>query len=160
MRFKDEQVIDSVAKAVLAILELPLSLERMPGYRKKVLTCMCRELENFLILRKSVAAQTEANRLGIEDLAKLKYSDRTKTTMGGKASIFYFEHVVTVSSMVEALSELSPPSIESVKAIIAKADVAWITKAENSTLNRMSARSRRVDPLRTYKEAGIDLCPD
>ena len=75
------------------------------------------------------------------------YSDRTRKAMGGRDSIFYFEHVVTVSSMVKALIDLEAPSLELVKAIIAKADVAWITRDENKKLNKKEARSKRDDPF-------------
>ena len=52
------------------------------------------------------------------------------------------------------------PTLEAVAAIIAKADVAWITRNENDKPDEKKARSMRDDPLRTYKEAGIDLCLD
>lgn len=99
---------------------------------------MCRELENFVFLRKSVAAQAEADRLGIGDLARFRYSDRKSKKMGGNDSIFYFEHVVPVSSLVDELMALESPTLEAVAAVIAKADVAWITRKENDKLDERS----------------------
>lgn len=160
MRFRDKAAISSISSALIAILNLPKNSDDMVRYRKKVLHCMCRELENFVIFRKSLAAQVEADRLGLEDLARFRYSDRKSKKMGGSNSIFYFEHVVPVSSLVDELTALESPTLEEVAAIIGKADVAWITREENDALDSNKTRSNRPNPLEAYAKAKIDLCPD
>jgi hypothetical protein len=160
MRFRDKAAISSISSAVISILNLPVNSDDMERYRKKVLVCMCRELENFVVLRKSVAAQAEADRLGIGDLARFRYSDRKSKKMGCDNSIFYFEHVVPVSSLVDELMALESPTLEAVAAIIGKADVGWITRDENVALDSNKTRSNRPNPLEAYAKAKIELRPD
>jgi hypothetical protein len=167
MYFRDPTVVPALAQAILATLNLPAgSSNDMDQYRRKVISCQCRELEKFLRLRKSVAAQKEADARGIGDLSRYVWADQTKKTKMGDAgranglAAFHFEHTVPVSSLVNQLLALSSPTIEAIKVIISTAEVAWITTAENKRLNELKLRHKREDPAAAYKAAGIELCGD
>jgi hypothetical protein len=78
MWFKNPADAQAVACAILEVLKLPASSSGMTVYRKKILVCMCRELEKLLNVRRSIAAQREADKLGIGDLRRFGWVDQTK----------------------------------------------------------------------------------
>lgn len=161
MHFRDPTIIPALAQAILATLNLPAgSSTDMDQYRLKVLNCQCRELEKFLKLRKSVAAQKEADARGIGDLTQYAWADQTKKGKMGDVGreAFHFEHTVPVSSLLNQLLALKQPAVEAIGAIISTAEVAWITTGENDRLNELKFRHEREDPAAAYKTAGIELC--
>jgi hypothetical protein len=163
MRFRDPDVIPILANAILATLKLPASHSTdMDRYRRKVLNCQCRELEKFLRLRKSVAAQKIADERGIGDLSAYTWLDQTKTGKMGDAGreTFHFEHTVPVSSLLNQLLALSLPTPEAIANIIAKAEVSWITKKEDERLTALKFRHKRDDPAAAYHAADIVLCDE
>src|SRR5581483_3578448 len=120
-----------LSRAILATLSLPRNhSDDMTEYRRKVLFCQCRELEKFLKLRKSVAAQREADKLKIGDLSKFKWADQQKKSgMGDRGrKTFHFEHTVPVAMLVEKLDAIKKPTLKAVESVIAIAEVSWITK--------------------------------
>jgi hypothetical protein len=161
MRFRDPSIINALAQAILATLKLPADHSTdMDQYRRKVLNCQCRELEKFLRLRKSVAAQKEADARGIGDLSRYVWADQTKKRKMGDVgrATFHFEHTVPVSSLLNELLALSAPTVQAIETIIAKAEVSWITKHEDKRLTALKLRHKREDPTIAYDAADIVLC--
>ena len=119
----------------------------------------CRKLEDFITPRVSVKAQELADEMGIGDLSQYGWSDQKSKMKDPDRSLFHFEHVLTVSDLVDRLLNLGDsPSYESVKSIIEKADVAWILKSEDQLLNEKGFKIQRPEnPLDAYEVCGIEL---
>jgi hypothetical protein len=163
MKFRDPDVVPLVAASILQTLKLPKRHSAdMKQYRKKVLTCQCRELEKFLRFRKSVEAQRQADRLGIGDLGQFSWADRKD---GGKLGdlergIFVFEHTMPVEILIERLLSLKSPTLVAVQSVISKAEVSWMTKTEKDRLDKQKRRHKHDNPAQALFDARIVLCDE
>ena len=160
MKFRDPSIVALLAASLLQTLKLPKRHSPdMKQYRKKVLSCQCRELEKFLRFRKSVEAQKQADRLGIGDLSRFSWTDQKKNGKMGdlERHIFAVEHTMPVAMLVEQLLSLKSPTLVSVQSVIAKAEVAWITRTEKDRLDKQTRRNKNDDPAQLYFNARIVL---
>ena len=119
----------------------------------------CRKLEDFITPRVSIKAQELAGEMGVGDLSQYGWSDQKLKMNDLDRSIFHFEHILTVSDLVERLLCLgSSASCDDVQSIIEKADVAWILKNEDQLLNENGFKIKRPEkPLDAYETCGIKL---
>jgi hypothetical protein len=163
MRYRDPTVIDLIAPLILQVLHLPADAsEDMKKYQSKLLNCMCRELEKFLIFRKSESAHQLAQSLGLGDLSRFRWDDQTRTRKmrdTGRKN-FHLEHTMPVAMLVRELKALKRPTVKDVATVIARAEVSWITKKEDVKLTELKARHKRPDPVAAYAAAGIALCDE
>lgn len=160
MHFRDPAMPRLLAPIFLTLLTLPdgnsVDVRR---YKTKILRNMCRELEEFVVIGKSKAAQQLADQKGIGDLSHFRYSDRHKKSglddkLDGQ---FHFEHTVPVSILCKGLQALAPATEAAIEAIISKAQVTWVTSEENKRLNDLGFAHKRPDPADAYRRAGIEL---
>lgn len=128
-------------------------------WTKNLIQLGCRKLEDFIVPSVSVKAQELAKQMGIGDLSQYGWSDQKSKMNDPDRSLFHFEHILTVSGLVDRLLNLgNEPSHDSVKSIIEKADVAWILKSEDQLLNEKGFKTRRPEnPLDAYESCGIEL---
>ena len=126
---------------------------------KHLIQLGCRKLEDFITPRVSVKAKEMAEQMEVGDLSQYGWSEQKSKMNDPDRSIFHFEHVVTVSDLVERLLSLGDDtSSDSVRSIIEKADVAWILKSEDEVLNQNGFKNKRPDnPLEAYEQCGIEL---
>ena len=163
MRFRDPGIVALLAAPILQTLKLPKRHSSdMKQYRKKVLRCQCREFEKFLRFRKSVEAQTQADRLGIGDLCRFSWADQRKNGKMGdlERNIFVAEPTMPVAMLVEQLLSLTSPTLVSVQSVISKAEVSWITTTEKDRLDKLRRRNKNDDPAQLYFKARIVLCDE
>lgn len=126
---------------------------------KQLIQLGCRKLEDLITPRVSIRAKETADKMGVGDLSQYGWSGQKSRMNDPDRSIFHFEHVVTVSDLIERLLCLGDdPSFDSVKSIIEKADVAWILKSEDEALNQNGFKNKRPEnPLESYEQCGIEL---
>lgn len=163
MKFRDPDVLPVLASSILQTLKLPKRHSAdMKQYRKKVLSCQCRELRRFIRFRKSAEAQRQADRLGIGDLGQFSWADRKD---GGKLGdlerdIFVFEHTMPLEILIEQLLSLKSPTLVSVQSVISKAEVSWMTKAEKDRFDKQKRRHKHDNPAQALFDARIVLCDE
>ncbi|WP_243372265.1 hypothetical protein [Microvirga solisilvae] len=146
----------AVADAMLPMVEQMRGLQRddsLSKYYRYSLKWMVRGLENFVMPHASVNAMKKAEELDIGDIRRFRWSDQTSKMMDPKREIFHWEHVVQVSDIVNAITQLHDPHREAIAYELKKAKIAWILKSENKKL------IHKVRPIDAYERAGIDLLP-
>ena|GEM_PF-1288440 len=118
-----------------------------------------RKLEDFITPCVSVKAQELAVQMGVGDLSQYGWSVQKSKMNDPDRSLFHFEHILTVSDLVDRLLSLgSNPSYESVISMIEKADVAWSLKSEDQLLNENGFKTKRPEnPQNAYETCGIKL---
>lgn len=107
---------------------------------------------DMIVPRVSVAARTEAARLGV-DLTKKGWHDQPRFDEGRR--LFHREHVVPVKIIRERC--LAAASTEAIMEVLQSSRVAWILKSEDRRLTSLGFRFNRPDPETAYREAGITL---
>lgn len=161
MGFRENVSIELVSKTLVELVNSYHSIndETEQKWIKHLIQLGCRKLENFIVPRVSVKAQKMAEQLGVGDLSQYGWSEQKSKMNDPDRSIFHFEHVVTVSDLVERLISLgSNSSFDSVKSVVEKADVAWILKSEDEILNQNGFKNKRPEnPLEAYEQCGIEL---
>lgn len=101
----------------------------------------------------SVQADLDAKNLGI-DLRKEDWQSQTRFDPGRKR--FHLDHVVPVSCLRDACIEAN--DVHKINEILeTEARIVWITKAENSCLDKKGFRSNRPDPDEAYRTCGIKI---
>jgi hypothetical protein len=163
MQYRDPAIIHLIAPIFLEVLRLPAKTSKdMRLFQSQVLNCMCRELEKFLVFKKSQSAQRLADRRKLGDLSRFRWSDQTqKRKMGDLGrKTFHLEHTVPVAELARKLMALKKPRIKDIAKIIAQAEVTWITKKEDRKLTKLKAGHKRPNPKAVYREAEIVLCTD
>ena len=105
----------------------------------------------------SRAAQVEARRRGLGDLAAYDWYDQVKK-MGDKGrKVFAWDHFFPVAELRRQLDALEAPTERSVRKILRRSSIAWILKVEDRRLNELGFRQTRPDPHAAYAKAGIRL---
>ncbi len=159
--FRESTSVDLVTNTLAELVTLYHSTndETEQKWVKHLIQLGCRKLEDFITPRVSIKAKETADKMGVGDLSQYGWSEQKSKMNDPDRSVFHFEHVVTVSDLVERLLKLgSNPSFDSVKSVIGKADVAWILKSEDEVLNQNGFKSKRPDnPLEAYEQCGIEL---
>ncbi len=158
MPIRDKQVIPVIANAIsgLALAYRDASPPSLKKYLRSTIGHMCRELEDFVEPRISVAAENKAKELGLSvDLRQCHWDDQTTKMKDIGRKIFHWEHIVTVGDLTENVLTLRSPSQEAVEEILRTADIAWILKAEDDRLDLLGYRSKRRDPMECYEKAEI-----
>lgn len=118
----------------------------------------CRHVEYFLTPKISLAAHEKALLMGIAPLERFKWSDQPKRMKDPGRKIFHWEHMVPVSDLQAELLKLESPDVQAVEAVLRKAQVAWILKAENKRLDVAKLRYKRAKGgAAAYRHVGIRL---
>ena len=160
MSFKAESPIDDVAAVIQALLDISDGAQPKSDLKKwckAVLPFALRQLECFVKPEVSVEANSKAVSLGHTALNEKWYG--FQEVGNEKKPLFHWEHVLPVSDLKRRLVELQKPrQIKSIKEELMKADIAWILKSEDKTLNERKLRNkRRKDPWDAYRECGIKI---
>jgi hypothetical protein len=154
-----ETVLPDLGPIILAIVnkiqakpEEPLS-----WYYRYILGQMIRNLERFIKPRVSVDAQAKADEMGIGDISRFQWRDQPIRMRDPDRKIFQFEHTKPVHDLIQEILCLQNPDLESIRTILSRASITWITKDEDRRLKRFR---RSEDPLEDYARAGIRLLPE
>ena len=161
MAYRENVSIDLVSKTLTELVETYhyTTDETEQRWVKQLIQLGCRKLEDFITPQVSAKAQKVADQKEIGELSQFGWLDQ-KTKMNDlDRSTFHFEHILTVSDLVDILLKLgSEPSVDDVKSIIEKADIAWILKSEDQVLNEKGYKNKRPEnPLDAYEICGIEL---
>lgn len=161
MGYRESVSIELVVKTVTDLVNSYHSTndETEQEWIKHLIQQGCRKLEDFITPRVSVKAQELADQMSVEDLSQYGWSDQKSKMKDPDRSLFHFEHILTVSDLVDRLLNLDDqPRHDSIKSIIEKADVAWILKSEDEVLNQNGFKNKRPEnPLDAYEICGIEL---
>ena len=92
-------------------------------------------------------------------LSQYGWSDQKTKMLDSNRSVFHFEHILTVSELVDRLLKLgSEPSVDGVKLVIDKADIAWILKSEDQMLTLKDYKNKRPEnPLDANEICEVEL---
>lgn len=111
-----------------------------------------RKYSDLAVPRVSLAAQKEAERLGV-DLREKRWQDQPRFDPGRR--IFQWEHVQTIGAIRQKCLDASSP--QEIERHLNEISVAWILKTEDRHLTKLGYRTTRLDPDKAYRDAGIEL---
>lgn len=120
-----------------------------------MLLMLCRNMQETAPINASRAAQEEADKIGIGDLRRKKFSDGSRFP-GGRGR-FHWEHWRPAVDLRDEILRLREPTAESTAEVLRTARICWILQEENSKLNEIGCRTGRSDPGSAYAAAGIEL---
>lgn len=146
-----EEVAHELGPVLVSMLQKYPSLSRgMQTYYRDAIYWMIRKLPICAGWASEQAVQ-EAQRLGIPSLKGFWWEHQPRYDKD--RAVLHWEHVVPVGDLRDALVRLEQPTAEHVRSILIRSKIAWITKEEDRRLKR----SKRLDPLEEYRQAGIRL---
>ena len=111
----------------------------------------------------SVKAYNEFYDLTGKDIRDFDWLSSVKTNDGTKIVVhqhFVDEHMTTAFDFKTKLLKLCEEGkldIQTIKELIAKQRLCWITKDENKQLNALGYRKHRENPLKAYEDCGIEI---
>lgn len=161
MPYRSPEIIEQLAPQFEAILRAYQAAERddVRVWLSSLLGHACRELEDFIEPRISVAAQAKASAMELGDLRRFHWDDQVGKMNDRGRKIFHWEHFVPVSLLKRRLMELSDPTVDAILPILSVAEIAWVLKDEDEKLRRLGFGSDRDDPAAAYAAAEIDFEP-
>ncbi len=115
-----------------------------------LLPLACSEAALVLIKEKNICKKGSTNLINLFDE---NWDTQTQFDVGRK--LFSYEHFWTISSLKGEI--LNSNHKNEVNSILSKALVIWITTEENKQLDILRYKSRRPDPHKAYKDAGIKI---
>lgn len=161
MSYRENVSIELVASTLTNLVSFYHSTtdETEQQWVKHLIQLGCRKLEDFIVPHVSVKAKEIADQMELGSLSQYGWSDQKTKMLDSDRSIFHFEHILTISELVGRLLKLGGElNISDVKAVIEKADVAWILKSEDHVLNLKGYKNKRPEnPLDAYEVCGIEL---
>lgn len=122
---------------------------------ESLLNHLCREVEDLAPRNVSVAAAEEAARRGLGDLRVYHWDDQVTRMRDRGRAMFHWDHHTPVAELRRAL--LAPSQRAVPAAVLSRARIVWITKAEDRRLTELGFRDRRPDPAAAYRAARIEL---
>lgn len=150
----------AVAKVLMALVKI---LKQNPSkeveeWCKSTLVVACRKLECFVTPAVSEKAAEKASKQGLRDISRFRWNDQKTKMSDPKRETFHWEHALPVSEIIKRLMDFKVLTEEDVIHVITQADVAWILKSENESLDKKGYKSSRpAKPYDAYSEVGITL---
>lgn len=161
MSYRENVSIELVASTLTNLVSSYHSTDDETEQRwvKHLIQLGCRKLEDFIVPHVSVKAKDKAEQMDLGCLSQCGWSDQKTKMNDPDRSVFHFEHILTVSELVGRLLKLGgEPSVDDIKSVIQKADIAWILKSEDQTLNLKGYKNKRPEnPFDAYEICGIEL---
>ena len=108
-------------------------------------------------------AYNEFYKLTGKDIRDFDDDSSATTKSGDKFKVhakFQFEHMTTVKDLrgeILSLYETNKLDEKSIKDLIVKQRVCWVTKEENKRLNQSGYTTHRQNPIDAYKKCGIKI---
>ena len=150
-------IVDMWADVIYGLLEkinkLPDSESHARAGFIKVLGEAVRVLTDYIVPEASIPAAKFIESKGA-DYSKLTWANHPKIDPGRKNIVR--EHMTTCYEIKNKIN--ASLNIEEVTDILTNdLRIVWITKAEDAKLTELGYKSRRPDPVKAYKEAGIEI---
>lgn len=155
----DLESLAAFAQALFSLASRVKKLKPADKYEKSqfrgAMKAIVQSVGNLQPARVSRSALEVAKVLELDDLPSLRW-DRQKKKDPGRKKLLR-EHKTPVSWIVERA--ISCESDKQVQDLLARMEIAWITREEDDRLSENGHRSKRPDSDDAYRKAGIELLP-